>query len=97
MSCNSSDRNLPIIQLTISKYIFEALLDTSANLSLMQPHVINMLKNEMKLNFLSRSVNIQTIDNNSVIYFSTMDLKFQTSGFQMFSSLPIITGTQISK
>lgn len=62
---------------TLKKNSFYALLDTGANLSLIQPQTIEILKKYQKLNFLSRSVNIKTINNASIPYFSAVQLKFK--------------------
>lgn len=42
MCCSNHNSELPIIKLTFDKNAFEALLDSGANLSLIQPQVIDI-------------------------------------------------------
>lgn len=103
MSCNDAKNALPVIQVAFGEHSFPALLDTGANLSLIQQEVIDTIKNTIKVNYISRSVRIKTINNQSIPYLSAVDLKFKiqtkwftnlffTTNFNWNSSYKIILG-----
>lgn len=78
MSCSSSETNfLPIINLNFNNLTIPALIDTGANLSLVEPDTLNLIKQHSKINYLSRSVKIHTIDNSSISYISAISSKFK--------------------
>lgn len=78
MTCNSEYFDtLPIINLKFGNFIVPALIDTGANLSLIDPNTLNEIKEEVKVNYLSRSVRIHTIDNSTVPYMSAISSKFK--------------------
>lgn len=79
MTCNNNynSDSLPIIMLRFSDLTIPALLDTGANLSLIDPLTVNEIKEKTKINYLSRSVRIHTIDNNTVPYMSAISSKFK--------------------
>ncbi|GBM61991.1 hypothetical protein AVEN_201307-1 [Araneus ventricosus] len=48
-----------------------------ANVSLIQPHIVDQIKTKTKVQYISRMVRIKTIDNTVVPYMSTINLKFK--------------------
>ncbi|GBO23000.1 Transposon Tf2-9 polyprotein, partial [Araneus ventricosus] len=49
----------------------------SANVSLIQPHIVDQIKTKTKVEYISRMVRIKTIDNTVVPYMSAINLKFK--------------------
>ncbi|GBL57895.1 hypothetical protein AVEN_166671-1 [Araneus ventricosus] len=96
MSCNSSNNlHLPIIDLKFSDNCFAALLDTGANVSLIQPSALEKIKEQNKVTFVSRSVRIHTLNNNTLPYHSAVNIKFRI-GNKWFSNLFFVTQTNWS-
>ncbi|GBN95518.1 Transposon Tf2-6 polyprotein [Araneus ventricosus] len=48
-----------------------------ANVSLIQPHIVDQIKTKTKVEYISRMVRIKTIDNTVVPYMSAINLKFK--------------------
>ncbi|GBM49055.1 Retrovirus-related Pol polyprotein from transposon 17.6 [Araneus ventricosus] len=48
-----------------------------ANVSLIQPHIVDQIKTKTKVEYISRMVRIKTIDNTVVPYMSVINLKFK--------------------
>ncbi|GBL73319.1 Transposon Tf2-9 polyprotein [Araneus ventricosus] len=48
-----------------------------ANVSLIQPHIVDQIKTRTKVEYISRMVRIKTIDNTVVPYMSAINLKFK--------------------
>lgn len=92
MSCNNElgKHTLPIIKIKIAHIELEALLDTGANLSLIRPDVIQTLKEHIKIDYISRQVNIKTLDNQSIPYMSAVNMKFKIDKF-WFSNVFFVT------
>ena len=77
-SCSLQDNpNLPIIQVNCNGIIFEALIDSGANVSLIQPNIISEIKQTSKVEHISRTVSIKTLDNNIIPYLTAVNLKFK--------------------
>lgn len=77
MSCNDNSKKLPLINLKFSNHEVAALLDTGANLSLIQPSVLNKIKSTCKIQYISRAVKIHTINNSNIPYLSAVNIKFK--------------------
>lgn len=91
MSCDSSKNDsLPIISLRFADLTIPALLDTGANISLIEPQTLSLIKEQTKVHYLSRSVKIHTIDNNSVPYLSAVSSKFKINT-KWFSNVFFVT------
>lgn len=77
-SCQSSNiAQLPIINIKFGDFTVASLLDTGANLSLIQPDTLQLIKNYTKIHYLSRSVRIHTLNNTTIPYLSAVNLKFR--------------------
>lgn len=74
------NNNLPLINIKFGKLTTTALLDSGANLSLMHINILTEIKQYVKVNYLSRSVKIKTINNSEIPYMSTVKLKFKIEG-----------------
>ncbi|GBM26697.1 Transposon Tf2-11 polyprotein [Araneus ventricosus] len=61
-----------------------------ANVSLIQPHIVDQIKNKTKVEYISRMVRIKTIDNRVVPYMSAINLKFKI-GNKCFSNQFFVT------
>lgn len=91
MSCNSDDSNLlPLINIKFTSVQKTALLDTGANISLIQASTLEKIKQSTKVEYISRSVKIRTIDNSSIPYLSAVNLKFKISN-KWFSNVFFVT------
>lgn len=91
MSCNSEDTdNLPLIEIKFSSLQKTALLDTGANISLIQASTLDKIKQSTKVEYISRSVKIRTIDNSSIPYLSAVNLKFKIQN-KWFSNVFFVT------
>lgn len=77
MSCRSTKNNLPTIQIKFGENILEALIDTGANLSLIQPSALENIKETTKVHHISRSVTIHTLSNATIPYISAVEFKFK--------------------
>lgn len=77
MSCTNNYDNLPIVRFKISDLNFNGLIDSGANISLIQPEILEMIKGKTKIEYISRRVRIQTIDHNTIPYMSAINLKFK--------------------
>ncbi|GBL95329.1 Transposon Tf2-6 polyprotein, partial [Araneus ventricosus] len=51
--------------------------DFGANVSLIQPHIVDQIKTKTKVEYISRMVRIKTIDNTVFPYMSAINLKFK--------------------
>ena len=72
---NSHDYfSLPIITLDFKGLKVKALLDTGSSISLIQSHIIQEIKNKIKIKYLSHNLKIQTINHNSIPYFAAASL-----------------------
>lgn len=89
-STSNQDHKLPIINVRFGNNKFLALLDTGANLSLIQPSVIAKLKESQKIDYVSRSVKIKTLDQSTIPYSSAVNLKFKIST-KWFNNLFFVT------
>lgn len=79
MSCNSENKSnyLPIIKLKFGDLEVPALLDTGANLTLVQPSILAEIKEQCKVEHISRAVNIKTLNNTAIPYLSAVNIKFK--------------------
>lgn len=77
MSCQSLQNNLPIIKIKFGDSQFDALLDTGANLSLVQPNILEEIKENSKVEYISRAVKIHTLNKQIIPYLSAVNLKFK--------------------
>lgn len=77
-SCQTNNiTQLPIINIKFGDQVIPALLDTGANLSLIQPDTLESIKNFTKVQYISRSVKIYTLNNATIPYLSAVNLKFR--------------------
>lgn len=79
MSCNLENKSnhLPIIKLKFGNLEVPALLDTGANLSLVQPSILEEIKQQSKVEHISRMVKIKTLNNTDIPYLSAVNIKFK--------------------
>ncbi|GBN60615.1 hypothetical protein AVEN_164805-1, partial [Araneus ventricosus] len=77
MSCTNNSNNLPIVNIKICGIQLKCLIDSGANVSLIQPHIVDQIKTKTKVEYISRMVRIKTIDNTVVPYMSAINLKFK--------------------
>lgn len=91
-SCNlENDFNeLPIIGIKFGNFCVNALLDTGANLSLIESNILESIKNLTKIEYVSRMVKIQTLDKSSIPYMSAVNLKFKIQN-KWFQNLFYVT------
>lgn len=94
LSCNTNSiKNnpvLPQIGIKFHEMKYLALLDTGANISLVQPSVIQEIKQHTKVEYISRSVKIHAINNTTIPYLSAVNLKFKI-GTKWFTNMFFVT------
>ncbi|XP_054722048.1 uncharacterized protein LOC129231710 [Uloborus diversus] len=93
LSCNTSAENsLPIIQLKFGSLIVDALIDSGASLSLIEPNIVTKVKESTKVEYVSRSVKIVTLNKSSIPYMSAVKMKFKIET-KWFENLFYVTKT----
>lgn len=89
-SCYDKNNNLPVILVKFHDVITPALIDTGANVSLANPNLINKIKENTKIEYISRNVRIQTLNNNSIPFSSAALISFRIEN-QFFKNTFFIT------
>ncbi|GBN62184.1 Transposon Tf2-9 polyprotein, partial [Araneus ventricosus] len=91
MSCKSEETNqLPLINIKFGSLQKTALIDTGANISLIQATTLEKIKKVTKVEYISRSVRIKTIDNSCIPYLSAVKIKFKIEN-KWFDSVFFVT------
>lgn len=77
-SCQTgSSNNLPIIKINIKGLEGNALIDSGAAVSLISPSFFEQVKEKVKINYISRSVRIQTLDSTTIPFQKTVEFSFK--------------------
>jgi len=78
-SCHDDDyfSTLPLVTLNFHGVFCKALFDSGSSISLIQPHVINKIKETTKVNYLSHNLRIKTLNHHTIPYTSAAAITFK--------------------
>lgn len=76
-SVSNNNHDLPLIKLNFANHQYNALIDTGANVCLIQSDVLEKIKQHTKVEYLSRSVRLHTLNQVSIPFISVVKLKFR--------------------
>ena len=86
-SCSTQENNLPLWYFNLKNIQICSLLDSGASISLLSPDLFEQIKStDIKIKYLSRSVNIHTLNNQTIPFRNCIQITFKVENI-------FVTGT----